>query len=386
MVSHTQNERLPFYGIVFLIAVFVKQFYILPSGSFQIGDLLFGLAFLLAVSTVGLNQVVYENKKLVYFLLGVCAVNSIYGLLYSSSGFFRTAAYYVFNFFVVLVFDDIKDNARFLCFLEGILKLCLLFQLGILLTGSGRWMEGVRYQGTFNDPNQYGFFVISTFLMLALLMKVSEKKKLTLFWYIITFFLIVPCASTSMVFALFVYIIFHVLFSDDVSPASKMMRIVLVLIVFIIMLMIINGVIRLRPSIEDSIIYHRVLGKLQGMRDGSNTFTDDRNLNIILEHPLYILWGGGESLYSRFGHGGEIHSTVFAILWCNGIIPFGYLVSWIKEKVKSIHKSVWCAYLALLMESFTLVNHRQPMFWMLITFAGAIAMKKNNERVQEETI
>ena len=59
-----------------------------------------------------------------------------------------------------------RNSSLFLNALKVTLQCVLITQAAVFLLGVGKWYDGVRYEGTFNDPNQYGVFVLfSAFLI-----------------------------------------------------------------------------------------------------------------------------------------------------------------------------------------------------------------------------
>lgn len=69
-------------------------------------------------------------------------------------------------------------------------------------------------------------------------------------------------------------------------------------------------------------------------------------------------------------HVNEIHSSFFDVWFSYGIIPAAVLVYWIVRNVIRCDRAQRAAVLALLAESFTLMNCRQSFFWFLIVMAG----------------
>lgn len=380
VVSEYMNheERMPFFGYVFLAGLFAKQFYTMSSGSLQIGDMLFAASFvMMAIS--GYNLVSVENKNLLVFVVLTGLINGIFGVLYSDFSIMLSTVYFVFNLLVVLVFDNLICSEKFTYFLEQVLKLCLLSQLVIYLSGRGTYYYDVRYMGTFNDPNQYGFFILATFFMLSLMLKM--RKKGIYLWVIITFFLIMPSASTGMALGLVVFLVMFVIFQENSSSGEMMVQLLLICTLSLFLYLFAKGVIHLPSSMENSFMAERLLGKLNEVQNSSGSVAHDRNWDKVFNNLGYIFIGCGEGVFWRFGNNNEVHSTVLGLIWYYGIIPCGFLVTWIRSKLIGISKSVWCVYVALFIEAITLVNHRQPMFWMLITSGGMYFLK--SRRYQE---
>ena len=103
------------------------------------------------------------------------------------------------------------------------------------------------------------------------------------------------------------------------------------------------------------------------------SFIRDRNLVGVINHPEVFLYGSGGGHMERFSITGdrrELHSTWIALAFYYGIIPFLFLISWIQRNLKGIKKIYLVPILALVIESFTLVNFRQPTFWILFVLVG----------------
>ena len=97
----------------------------------------------------------------------------------------------------------------------------------------------------------------------------------------------------------------------------------------------------------------------------------DRGIEKLLLYPQYILWGAGEGGFDRFtlaSQINEIHCCLLSILFCYGIVPTCILLKWLWKNLKCNSKAVWCAIAGLLIESFFLINYRQPLFWMILIY------------------
>ena len=91
--------------------------------------------------------------------------------------------------------------------------------------------------------------------------------------------------------------------------------------------------------------------------------------------PSYLLYGAGEGGFDRFtlaSQVNEIHCCLFSVMFCYGLIPTSCLLVWLGRKLQRIDAAMACAVIGLLVESFFLVNYRQPMFWMILLY-GSVA-------------
>lgn len=118
----------------------------------------------------------------------------------------------------------------------------------------------------------------------------------------------------------------------------------------------------------------------------------DRSAERLVLTPQYLFYGAGEGFFERFipydgfekllspgvfdvFHVNEIHSSFFDVWFSYGLIPTTFLVYWIVKNVIRCEKAQRAAVLALLAESFTLMNCRQPFFWFVIVMAGMSGKK-----------
>jgi len=356
-------------SVCFLLYFLLKPFYLFDSGSLQPGDffLLISFAFL-----------VYENKKglrnddYVYgvFLICVMIINFIYFSITHGTEFLKSCLYYIFNYIVILCFRHFMYDRKWLNALGIVCKINLLMQLVIFILHLGNYWEGTyRYMGTYTDPNQLGFAVIST---LAILFLLKDKWK---YLYVgVAAIIILQTSSSGMLIALLILVAL-----DGALMLKKAMDNggIPYAIVFLVILGI-GGIILLimLDIIHIDWDHYRLSQKLGGNKSILQSFIDDRALNIAQDHPEYFLFGYGEGFtFVRYGHWEEMHSTWISLCYCYGIVPFCILLAWIYQNVKNIKLEVVPVYCAIFLEAFTLVNHRQASFWMIILLANVCCLK-----------
>ncbi|MBQ1518718.1 MAG: hypothetical protein IIZ53_02570 [Ruminococcus sp.] len=223
--------------------------------------------------------------------------------------------------------------------------------------------------GTYTDPNQLGFAVIST---LAILFLLKDKWK---YLYVgVAAIIILQTSSSGMLIALLILVAL-----DGALMLKKAMDNggIPYAIVFLVILGI-GGIILLimLDIIHIDWDHYRLSQKLGGNKSILQSFIDDRALNIAQDHPEYFLFGYGEGFtFVRYGHWEEMHSTWISLCYCYGIVPFCILLAWIYQNVKNIKLEVVPVYCAIFLEAFTLVNHRQASFWMIILLANVCCLK-----------
>ena len=115
----------------------------------------------------------------------------------------------------------------------------------------------------------------------------------------------------------------------------------------------------------------------------------DRSMLRILNDPKYLIYGSGEGNWSRWSmlrEGNEVHGTMIALLFYYGIIPYMLFIKWIKNNIGGIKNiKIIGVYIALIIEAFTLINHRQPFFWMIFVLGYLFEQfNRNDNEVQNE--
>ena len=364
-------QKLKLTEICFLIFFLLKPFYIFKSGALQIGDVFLVFSYMLLFFERRTIKMEDEDKLLSVFLICVIVINSIYTVVLSSTSFLVSSLYYIFNLFVITCFRQYIKSEAFQSSLKKICKINLLVQLAVYLTGKGEYFgDSYRYMGTYNDPNQLGFAVLSTIFILYLL----DKKIYT--YMLISVFLILQTSSMGMILAIIILIGFYIINTHEGKKYLVITFIIGSLFIFLF---------NYKLDTQEIINHMRIEDKVNKSNNIFLSFLDDRNMMIILEHPLYFLFGFGEGMTDRYpGYHGELHSTMISLCYYYGIIPFIFFARWLIHNIKGITPYQMPVYIALLLEAFTLVNHRQPAFWMIIILASSeILKKKTNEKRTE---
>ena len=385
------NRKISIYiinpaGLMFLLGLFVKQFYLRQSGTVQIGDGLIALSALL----IFLNGKIRlrQDTPLAVFVFFTFVINGFYSVYYGRS-FMLSSVYLLFNLIVVIAFRALAKDEGFLRYTTLLLKLCLLTQMAIYFTGGGRNHSSLRYQGTFNDPNQFGFYVLCCFFILFLCyLRLDERPHVV--WFLVTGFLVVLSASRGMMLAYVIFLFFALIY-PILSEKTVLVRILLILLFAFIGVALyafgdgvaaaLQGLLSwdyldfLLQRIENTAPVNASGGRLMNL-------LRERQMIRIVRAPYYFLFGCGEGYNERFmaisGQQGEIHGTMIALCYYYGIIPYLFLMKWGKRSVIGIPPAAIGAFAAVIMEACTLANHRQPFFWMIFVL-GSLLVENSKE-------
>ena len=362
-------------SVLFLIYLLLKPFYFFASGSIQPGDCFLLLAFVLVLLKER-NGLKIKDAEMVFFVFLVAVINVSYYLFYQAPDFLKSTLYYIFNLLAIICFRNMMYKSVWLKYLVTTCKLNLLIQLFCFFLKIGKyWMGTYRYMGTYRDPNQLGFAIIST---LAIIYLFDDKRKY--FYFFVSAFLIFQTASSGMLLALVLLSLFDfIILCRNILIKGMSIKFIILLIILIISLLfflLVNG------SISIDLRGFRIEQKINRGSSFVQTFISDRKLNVAFEHPVYFLFGYGEGFkFERYGYSGEMHSTWISLCFYYGIFPFIILLKWIYNNIRGIPIKYAPVYIAIFIEAFTLINHRQPIFWMIIMIGSLLRKDERNSNV-----
>lgn len=401
--------KLNFINILIYLYLLLKPFYLNESGTLQLSDIIIIIAFFLILlkspkieSNINL-KLFKDYNILLIFVICIFFINIIGYLKYFTYDFLLSILYFVFILMGLYVFIYKITDRNFLNIIYRISIFNVIEQVFIFILGFGKYYSFGRYMGTFNDPNQFGFFIVLMLMYIYTLKNILNKdSKFFIMTFILGAFMIFESASTGMILAIisFVFIQFLINIKNAIKINKKHSRKVLfiffVLIIFLIYLIIRyntdkefknNVNIFLNKNIFSSSIYTRILGKVDKMEASLIDILEDRHLEQIINYPEYLIIGAGQGNYERFSNGryyGEIHSTLPSILFYYGVIPFLILLYWLYRNLKGLNIKQSSVYIAIFIESFTLINQRQLLLWVLIIIANLYKISNYNKVKEEE--
>jgi len=378
------DDKMNISHYLFLLFWLLKPIYLKESGTLQIADLVFVMSFVSWIFINRANLVLSSiNGLFASFVAGVFIVNSIYAALYHNINYMVQTSYYMFNLLIVLEFSDMTSNNRFLKDLMKVTVFNLFLQLIVLFLRTGRYYYGVRYMGTFNDPNQFSFFVFASFLLIYIVLRYFEGansrgamlKSLSIF--AVAFFLISQGSSTGALLgiAAFIFMLIIAFVSSKKSPGFMFSKIVIyfffsAFVMYTVLTGLTSDFVK-SGSYSDNFFIMRLAEKFGKITSGGiRAIMEERGISNVLENPLYLFFGAGEGGNARFAFSGEVHSTLIGIAFYYGILPFMLLLKWIRENTRNVRGILLPVFFALLVESLILANQRQPILWMIIVLGN----------------
>ncbi|MBR2289908.1 MAG: hypothetical protein IJ867_04755 [Clostridia bacterium] len=390
------------YSLLYLYLLF-RPYYFFSSGGLQISDLFLILAFIVFLIAKKNNKSdfyneIKENRLFLIFILCTLLINTVYFLIYNQFKFILSTIYYVFIFLAIILFSySFRNNEKFISNMERIIKLNLVIQLIFFLTGLGRDYDAQRYMGTFNDPNQFAYYILISYSYIYLINIKTRKSKFI--WLLISIFMIIQSSSTGMLMGITAFTLLDTttIIKNIAGFLRKNLKSILFILfigLFIIAIVFLFEVITTRESaiisrIKNLNILKRLEDKISRTKTedtGAMSIWEERGYDKIYYYPQYMLFGAGEGFYSRFSkarHNNEIHATFPSILFYYGIIPLVVLLNWIYKNIKNEPFNVKIVYIALFIESFTLLNQRQALFWLIIVL-GKYFSKEGRNMISEK--
>lgn len=373
----------------------LKPFYIFKSGSMQPSDFFLIIAFIfliLSKNKLKISEIIKKNRKFVIFVLCVAIINLFYFIIYTNTKFLLSTTYFIFNLIGIIVFSSILDNQKVKSNIKNIFKLNLVIQLIILFAGLGRYYTSVRYMGTFNDPNQFGYYILISYMFINLISYDLKNSKGDIIFLIISIFLILESASTGMLLGISCFLFFKVIdiariaFMKFRKYFGKIVLYSIFIIPLVVFAIYLNNSYKF-INMDKFFVFSRVQEKFNKADSSTNdvSLIQERGYDRFIYYPQYVLYGSGEGEYTRFEltyHQDEIHATFPSILFYYGIIPFIILMLWVKENIFPSKITVLVPIFAIFLESFTLLNQRQLLFWIVIVYVSYV--NKNNNEVKKD--
>lgn len=379
--------------LCFLASFLVKPFYFQASGSLQIADILVLLSFAFCFAEQGLGfKIRTIDFSITAFVFFVVAIDALYCAIMQDASFLLYSSYYVFNLMVIMLARSLFERSSgLLRAFMWVLFVDMLVQVASYLLGFGKWDSETRFNGTFNDPNQMAYYMLTSLAVISVIRKRFGEKLFGL-WDLVSLFCIIVSASTGMMLG---YVLLEVVKICVVFTGKG--RIILAGFVFLSSLLVFSGGLSviLSTAMGDTSSYQRIVEKLGKISFSisdvtySNSIIGDRCLDKVVMYPEYILFGAGEGVWTRFAGAipNECHSTFMGILFYYGVIPFCFLMKWIADNFRKADRASCLMVLAVMIEAFFLANQRQPLFWLSIELLGLEPRKQaadNMTRTRKE--
>lgn len=379
------NPVISFYCLYFIL----KPFYFKESGTVQMAEVCLLIAWILSI-LCGFYKNRLMDFRLMHlfylFVTGAGIVNIFYAVKLRDVQFIHALFYWLFNLIFLVLSYALFLEKKLLEKLVLIFKLTIYIQFAIYILHMGRWYGEVRYKGTFNDPNQFAFYLmmcgIFIFIYGMYTGRTGPGDGLAVGFAV---FLIIKSASRGMTLCVALIIIFEILsgvcvWCKKIMKSISRKKILGAFVIMVCMVLLVFCFMKSNGNSSSYTVWDRwqetvsMVKQGKGLTSGGRNAFEERGISRVWEFPEYCILGAGEGGNARFNplYIGEIHSTFPGILFCYGIIPSVLLFIWCISSIRNLDIKYLAVYFSLLIESCTLVHYRQPVFWLVFVIGYSI--------------
>jgi hypothetical protein len=324
---------------LFVVFVLLSSVYVLPPGMPQPADLVVAMLIVLLATTFVVPVPVNKDLFLVAGLLlaDVIIVNLYwYGQLQETS-FLRHALYYIFNLGAFLVIVSLVRSLgdRFITAFRIAIGIAILLEVVALFvlpstaspTASA---TALRTAGTFNNPNQLGYWGI---LLSSCLLVLKRGQKVTVFDFAVLCgagYLTMASLSKAAMLAFVLLLIMAVAFQHLTRPMKLLLA----------ALALLGSAVAVADSTQfehvlSARLFANVSERLSDIGGQGDDSLAGRGYDRIWRHPEYLILGAGEGAYWRFSAFQvnafltdlELHSTLGTMLFAYGIVGLTLFLS-----------------------------------------------------------
>lgn len=370
-------KKLTFRDVVFIVALATKPLYFFRSGTLQLSDMLFALLFLMVVFS---GRPLFNDQKTTRWIacFFICliyqfAVNAFWyynvqTTLRADTSFLKSTLYYVFNFLVCISIFQLASLRGFSytlrLYLIGTALSLFVAAIGVLLQYEGRG----RATGTFNNPNQLGYFSIVILTAVTYFAK-NIRPSIRILLVMLCITLSIMSLSKASILATSVLLFAYFINSRDRIGAGKLVSVMLSIIAVGVLIYI------LMYADWESLNEQQLIISLR-KRLGSITTENDsalgasRGYDRMKEIGGWIVTGVGEGANYRFltMPGKEVHSLYASVIVSYGMIGF-FTMTWLVGSAitnnRSVIRSLLC-FSGVLAYCVTHNGVRSTLLWALI--------------------
>lgn len=337
------------------IAVLFAPVYVFESGLPQPSDFLILGVCLAAVSLFAIRRIARFTD--VFAVLAVmvalfAGINAIHAVYSEDVRFYYSTAYYLFNAAVfcgtAVLFQNDPDRMWRTVRLAIIASLVL--EIAMILIFDSR--SAFRETGSFNNPNQLGYWSLLTAATLIVLNAGRRMEAVDLAAIGLSAVMIGLSSSRAAVMA-FGAIILAMLAGRSLSSTVKAAMI---------------GVTCL--SVLGAVLYDTDIVMRLAADHGDPSFLAERGYERLFQNPQYLFFGAGEGAYWRFpdeaGRGIELHSGITSILFSYGIFGCVLFTVFLYSIFRKASLVMILTLAAVMLYGITHQNIRFTGFWIYL--------------------
>lgn len=369
LVKHT-------YLALFLIYLVASSFYVFEPGLPQPADVL--MAFLVVVLATGFIVKPAIHKDLVLFGLlfvgYVTLVNLFWYSQYQMKSFWLSPLYYAYDFGAMMVVLSLirAFRERFVTVCQVALATAIVLEIVALFLSPG---DTYRSIGTFNNPNQLGYWAL---LIGACTLVLQRDQKLSLLN------LAVLCGAGYLTMASLSKAAM-LSFALLLSLALVCQRLTLPTRAALVGVVLGGTAIALvQTSMVDQLMTQGVTGKVAHRFESLGKHGDDsmggRGYDRIWRYPEHLVFGAGEGAGWRFAgpinprqSAKEMHSTLGTVLFSYGIVGFSLFLALLAVVFRRAPLAHMLYSLPIWAYGMTHQGLRESMLWVFLGMVFGLA-------------
>jgi hypothetical protein len=376
MYIQTYNRFSPLL-LILQIYLVGEIFHVFRSGYPQPADLFMVLGILGAgIVFFTQTQAKLSNIALsgLLFAAYTFVVNIVNYLFIPDPEFLLSSLYYVFNvlslFFIIFLANRNHETLQHKFYWALMAAFVLQLIVGFLLFQGG----SLRAIGTFNNPNQFSYWVLLSFCILVCLRYPARLTYLDCAAAcLLTWFVLAGLSKAALLS--FALVVIGVLCSRLVSPFMRYIIGFAILCGFSFILFDLQGFSQKLFELQK---IENIYERFTSVGEQADDTIEARGYYRLFQNPEYLLLGSGEGGYERFETPYQLHSGIGTIIFSYGILgttAFALLLFMIFRHLPPIF---WVMLAAVMFYGLTHHNIRFTYFWV---FLGACYLASVRLRV-----
>jgi hypothetical protein len=350
--------------------ILLAPIYIFGSGLPQPADYIIALIGPLTSILYLFNQKIIFNRVFTCLMLVAtlfCAINVINYYYYREMLFLYAGAYYVFNAIVfcatAILFKNSPEKMANLA--RKIILVTIFYQIFHIFLLEG---NVTRQEGTFNNPNQLGYWSLLSTCYLLILHYGRRMPWIDIVAILMCTYFITESLSRAALIS-HVLLIMAFMMGPYTTHFSKLFLVFSVLLFSLIQVVFLNNDGFVLEKLE---IVTRVSDRIESIQTEDGV-VEERGYERLFNFPQYILYGSGEGAHWRFNaktapqhQGAELHSGLATILISYGIFGFILFATFVYTIFQRVPLLLWLTLVAVMGYGLTHQHIRFTGFWVYL--------------------
>jgi O-Antigen ligase len=364
----------------------LTPFYIFASGNPQPADVL--MALLIAYVACGLFIRLPRMPDLyicvAVFLLIAVNVNLFWWTIYTDEFFIKSSLFYVFNAGVMISIVALyasSEPERVSRFTAWGILIAVLIEVVLVIVFAGH--EGIRSIGTFNNPNQLGYWCLASG---ACWLVVRGESRLDWLDAVVlggAGYLTTVSLSKAAIGGFALLVVFAVVAHGVRSRWSA----AAVGVVLLALPMLIIEPTLLKNHVKDFFSHGTaalVVERVESVGKQQDDSLAGRGYDRLWRHSSHLFFGAGEGAYERFDPGPaamELHSTWGTVLFSYGITGLLAFLALLWASFRHAPRRYLFYFIPIALYGLTHQGLRFSLFWVFLGLVIGVSRYRSSARV-----